>query len=150
MKKIILNILTPLSLICGFLILLMTVCSLIFSSGVFDVNYAQTFASYLGNWAPDWILSVVTFLMGVSVVLIIADKKWWISWLVLIIATILPLYAFIMEHYIIVSPLPEWENGIILGDSFVFTLFIVLEVCAVAALVATLLLPDTSETKANN
>ncbi len=150
MKKIILNILTPLSLICGFLILLMTVCSLIFSSGVFDVNYAQTFAAYLGNWAPDWILSVVTFLMGVSVVLIIADKKRWISWFVLIIATILPLYAFIMERYILVSPVPEWEKGIILGDSFVFTLFIVSGVCAVAALVTTLFLPDISETKANN
>lgn len=150
MKKIILNILTPLSLICGLLILIMTLCSLIFSSGVSDMNYAQTFAAYLGSWVPDWILSAITFLMGVSVVLIIADKKWWISWLVLIIATILPLYAFIMEHYIIVSPVPEWEKGIILGDSFVFTLFIVLEVCAVAALVATLLLPDISETKANN
>jgi len=140
MKKNILTILTLLALICGFLILTMIVCTLIFSSeAFFDMKFTQTFATYVGSWAPEWTLSAVAFLLGVSIVLIIANKKWWAGWLALAISNILPLHAFITERYILVSPMPEWEKGIIVGDSFMFYLFIILQICAIAGIVVTCL-----------
>lgn len=150
MKKIILNILTPLALMCAFLLLIFFSGSIVVSGMSQDVNFSATFASYLGEWAPSWTLPAVIFLLGVAVVLIIAEKSWWLGWSVLIIACILPLYVLIMERYILVSPVPEWEKGIILIDGLAFYIYAILQICAIAGLVVTIFLPDISETKANN
>lgn len=79
------------------------------------VDYMATFQVYLGDFAPKISFYIEMILLVVATICIIAEKDFWVGWIIEILAFLPLLYVFYMDVYVYL--LPENQLGVFIIPS---------------------------------